>query len=127
MKTESNLPLAQLILAGYCITSRASNGASRIDRPNWQEYMAKQHSPWDWEGDGMEWVNCLGDRAADQYRRVYSRDHITVPDGYMSAMTKSSSMSDLALKYRYIQSDLKNKAIKKELLMYLLKHNIHDT
>ena len=31
--------LTATINAGYAITGRASNGASRIDRPDWKEYM----------------------------------------------------------------------------------------
>ena len=46
------LTLAQARAAGYCITSRRHRSANRLDRQDWREYMAKQHAPWDPEGDG---------------------------------------------------------------------------
>lgn len=69
---------AALALAGYCVVSRKHRRASRIDRPDWREYMAAQHAPWDPEGEGMAWVEHMGSRAGDQYRRVYSRDVLVV-------------------------------------------------
>ena len=73
------LQLDHLHSKGYVITSNKYGSACRIDRPDWREYMAREHAPWDPEGDGMSWVMCLGDRAADHYRRCYSRDEVTVP------------------------------------------------
>ena len=52
---------------------------TRVDRPDWKEHMAREHSPWDAKrgtDDGPRWVRCLGDGAADHYRRVYSMDSI---------------------------------------------------
>lgn len=66
-----------LLAQGYAITSRAYGIASRLDRPDWRERMAKEHAPWDWQGEGMSWVHALGDSgAANHYRRVYSTDKI---------------------------------------------------
>ena len=67
-----------LINQGYAITSRKFGILSRIDRPDWREAMALKHAPWDAAGEGMRWVRALGNGAADFYRRVYSRDKITV-------------------------------------------------
>jgi hypothetical protein len=69
--------------AGYCITSRAATLATRIDREDWREHMADQHP------QGMDWVKCLGKDAADQYRRVYSKDNITVPAGWVKLLPNS--------------------------------------
>ena len=64
--------------AGYRVTSKRHRMVSRIDRDDWQEYMAEQHAPWDIE-EGRKWVRTLGGRAAaDHYRRVYSKDELTV-------------------------------------------------
>lgn len=64
---------------GYRYTSRKHKIAARIDRPDWREYMAERAAPWDAQGEGKRWVDGLGDRAADYYRRVYSKDKIETP------------------------------------------------
>ena len=70
--------------AGYCITSRRSpTWATRIDRKDWREHMAAQHPR------GMEWVKCLGNDAADHYRRVYSADTIIVPGRWINKLPNS--------------------------------------
>lgn len=76
--TPEACPAEALRQAGYCVTSRKHRHASRIDRPDWREHMAAQHAPWDPEGEGMAWVEHLGSRAGDQYRRVYSHDVLVV-------------------------------------------------
>ena len=79
---------------GYAITSRRHRSANRLDRPDWREYMAAQHAPWDPEGDGMSWVKCLdehGHSAADFYRRMYSNDEITIPEHLVKYVAKSAS------------------------------------
>jgi len=64
-----------LIASGYCRTSNKYGLVSRLDRPDWKEYMAAQHAPRNPEGAGMDWVKLLGpSAAADQYRRCYSQD-----------------------------------------------------
>jgi hypothetical protein len=68
----------RLIAMGYRIISRRHRMAARVDRPDWKQFMAQQIAPWDPQGEGMAWVEHLGNDAADQYRRVYSRDQITV-------------------------------------------------
>ena len=65
--------------AGYARTSNASGMVSRIDRKDWREHMAQQHSPHDWQGAGMAWVKLLGKKgAADHYRRCYSNDNLII-------------------------------------------------
>lgn len=84
---------AEYIAQGYRVTSNKHRMISRIDRDDWKEYMAKGHSPWDWEGEGLKWVRILGDRsAADHYRRVYSRDTLTVSAAIIKAMPNSGDM-----------------------------------
>lgn len=65
-----------LVDQGYRCTSRRHCIVARVDRPDWREYMARKHSPWDPEGEGMAWVNALGASAADHYRRCYTKDKI---------------------------------------------------
>jgi hypothetical protein len=80
----------EAVIEGYAITSRAYKHASRIDREDWRQYMAKKHAPWDPEGEGRAWVECLGDRsAADHYRRCYSKDQIVVPDDWVKILRNS--------------------------------------
>jgi len=67
-----------LIKKGYRRTSVRSLGVSRVDREDWREHMAKEHVPWDPEGEGMSWVTNMGRGAADHYRRVYSNDRLKV-------------------------------------------------
>lgn len=62
----------RLYASGYCPTSGRYLMASRIDRPDWKEFMADAHP------GGMSWVDALGDAAGDQFRRIYSRDKITL-------------------------------------------------
>lgn len=71
----------ELIAKGYCVTSRRHKTISRIDSANWKYVLAKHHSPWDINGEGMEWVNNIGERnAEDYYRRCISKDSIVVSD-----------------------------------------------
>ena len=74
---------------GYYIVSRKHKIASRIDRDDWKEYMAIKHAPWDYE-QGLEWVNALGKHAGDFYRRVYSKDTITIPSSWLKLMKNSN-------------------------------------
>ena len=70
----------ELMEMGYRVTSRKWGLVSRIDRPDWKEYMAKHHSPHSLE-EGLEWVKLLGEAGAeDHYRRVYSEDTLEVPE-----------------------------------------------
>lgn len=73
-----------MIAAGYRRTSRKFLGLCRIDRPDWREYMAFQHAPWDPAGEGMNWVNGIG--GADHYRRCYSEDRIQLADSEIFMM-----------------------------------------
>ncbi len=55
---------------GYRRISVAKGLCARIDRPDWKEHMARV-------GGGEQWVQSMGlGAAADQYRRVYSKDVI---------------------------------------------------
>lgn len=63
---------------GYCVVSREHWRVSRIDRPDWREVMARDHAPWDPDGEGRSWVEALGALAGDHYRRVYSRDSVSL-------------------------------------------------
>ena len=72
--------------AGYCIISRKSpTWAARIDREDWREHMASQHS------NGMKWVLALGDMAADHYRRCFSKDVIVVHSGFIKLLPNSGN------------------------------------
>jgi len=75
----SSWTVEALIAAGYCVTSRKHCEVSRVDRPDWREYMAKQHAPW-CRKEGMAWVDAMGVGAEDHYRRVYSRDSRQIDD-----------------------------------------------
>lgn len=69
----------RLAAMGYRRTSNRHRMVSRVDRPDWREYMAQQHAPWDAERgtqDGPRWVRCLGEGAADHYRRTHSEDNL---------------------------------------------------
>lgn len=70
-----------LIDAGYRRTSNAFGHVARVDREDWQEWMARKHAPWDPEGEGAGWVSSgLRDgSSADFYRRIYSRDKKVLP------------------------------------------------
>jgi len=72
----------RLIDSGYRCTSNRHRMVSRLDRPDWREHMARDHTR-GFRGDpqrnldeGMKWVAVLGTGAADHYRRVLSRDKI---------------------------------------------------
>lgn len=77
-----------LILAeekGYCVVSRSGLLAARIDRPDWKEEMARSHA------GGMVWVQALGNRAADHYRRGYSKDKIVIPVSWLKRLVNSEN------------------------------------
>lgn len=79
MKTVPFKTAEDLIRRGYRRVSNKYRIVSRIDRPDWREFMAKEHAPWDPQGDGMGWVFLLGRQAGsaeDHYRSVYSKDNI---------------------------------------------------
>jgi len=78
-----------LIAKGYLVVSRRWNAVSRIDRPDWKEYMASQHPR------GMEWVNILGEQSAEtHYRRVYSKDTIEFEENYGHILIKGVPKSN---------------------------------
>ena len=72
----------RLIESGYRSISNSSRGVSRLDRPDWREHMAREHTR-GFPGDprknfdeGMRWVEGLGEGAADYYRSVLSKDKL---------------------------------------------------
>lgn len=88
---DSNMREAMKLAAqGYAITSRAFCMATRIERPDWRENMAIRHAPWSLS-EGLKWVSLLGGRAGDHYRRVYSKDKVTVHEDVRKYMPRSSS------------------------------------
>jgi hypothetical protein len=90
LKTLEQLLAKEYTSYGYAITSREFGRASRLDRPDWVDHMAKLHAPWDPDCEGMRWVFKLGYReAADFYRRVHSHDHIEVSETIRKLMVKS--------------------------------------
>lgn len=76
-----NLVLAEK--KGYCVISRSSCLAARIDRPDWKQVMADSHV------NGMDWVRALGNRAADHYRRVQSKDRVVIPASWLVKLVNS--------------------------------------
>lgn len=74
----------RLIKSGYCPVSNSGRILSRLDRPDWLEHMGFKHTegfPGDKEKnleEGMRWARGLGKGASDHYRRVHSKDTITV-------------------------------------------------
>lgn len=72
----------RLIESGYRCVSNRHRMVARIDRPDWREHMGREHTR-GFRGDpqrnleeGMRWVDLLGAGAADQYRRVFTKDTI---------------------------------------------------
>lgn len=64
----------ELTAQGYRRISNRFRIISRIDHPDWKEYMAREHAPWDIE-EGMQWVlNFRPGEAEDWYRRCLSKD-----------------------------------------------------
>lgn len=93
--TNSSKPTNErdYVAEGYRITSRKYGLISRIDRDDWKEFMAEQHAPWDIE-EGRKWIRAMGDlHAADQYRRVYSKD--TLELGRKAVTLKIPNSGDL--------------------------------
>ena len=76
---------------GYCITSRRYCMASRIDREDWKEEMARRHISEKFIEQGRQWVaNAMKHGwAGDHYRRIYSNDTITVPASWMPKLGNS--------------------------------------
>ena len=73
--------IRSLIQKSYCVVSRKHGHIARIDRPDWRECMAAIHSPWDPEGEGMQWACSSG--MEDYYRRCHSKDIKIFPSKYM--------------------------------------------
>jgi len=79
----------ELKYLGYCVISRKYGMVSRIDRSDWKEHMAKEHSPWD-INDGLKWIMCMGERdSEDQYRRCYSKDKLELGSGALRHLPNS--------------------------------------
>jgi hypothetical protein len=86
-----------IIKSGYCPISNKYRILARLDRPDWKEYMAeKRVRGWPGNADknheqAMKWVNGLGHGAADFYRRMYSRDKLTVSGDIFQQVRKANS------------------------------------
>ncbi|MFA7331066.1 MAG: hypothetical protein WC326_08340 [Candidatus Delongbacteria bacterium] len=85
LPTCRGLTLQQALAYGYCITSRRYRHATRLDRADWREVMAKGHV------SGMPWVMILGTQAADYYRRCHSRHKLIVPAIWLPLMPNSNN------------------------------------
>lgn len=81
---------------GYYVVSRRHRMLARIDREDWREVMAKHHSPWDVNGEGMRWACMKG--MGDYYRRCLSKDTIVIApdkwDNVLRAIPNSGQGSD---------------------------------
>ena len=88
----------RLIESGYRSVSNRHRMLSRIDRPDWREHMARDHTR-GFRGDaqknldeGMRWVDLLGAGAADFYRRVLSKDTLSqIPQDVFDAVKRAGS------------------------------------
>lgn len=80
--STNNLTPAQAKAAGYCIVSRkAPTWAARIDRPDWHS-MLPGHRTTISRGDG------------DLFRRLFSKDVITVPPSWIKLLPNSNNGPD---------------------------------
>ena len=82
-QTPENLSAAQALARGYSIINRAQLWASRIDRKDWRLEMVRTHV------SGAKWLDALGPRAADHYRRYLSKDVIYVPRLWIDRLPNS--------------------------------------
>lgn len=81
MAREADRVAKELEAAGYCRVSNRFRHLARIDRADWQEHMVRTHSPWLKGKEFEEELASISRRSrssADYYRRVLSRDVITV-------------------------------------------------
>ena len=78
------LTLDQARAGQYCVTSWRHLRVARLDRPDWQAVLA------DAEPGGVAAVDALGPRrAADIYRRVYSKDVALIPRELIALLPRS--------------------------------------
>jgi hypothetical protein len=90
MTSPTETELQDLVARGYRITSHTHFIASRVDRPDWKEHMARKQSPWSFD-EGLKWVKVLGEAgAADHYRRCYSHDNVCVGPAGLKTIPNSS-------------------------------------
>lgn len=74
-----------LAARGYALISRKYNILSRIDRATWVEVFTKDL------GHDKKWMQSVTiSELADHYRRVYSKDQISVPAAVAALMPKSA-------------------------------------
>lgn len=105
----------RLTASGYRCISNRHRMVSRLDRADWRDHMAREHTR-GFKGDpdgnleqGMKWVAALGGGAADHYRRILSKDTIeqlpkdvydrikrddaqTGPDEYMDVIAREDAL-----------------------------------
>lgn len=72
---------AELRSCGYYVTSRKGLIATRIDRPDWLEFMLEQ-------GHSLE-TSSRG-QLADQYRRVYFNDKVRISPEQLRELSNSN-------------------------------------
>lgn len=87
--------------SGYFVVSGKHNIVARIDRPDWREFMAKEHSPWSLV-DGFAWAMSAG--AADHYRRCYSQDKMEVAADHRQLYAPSGD-HDHPVYSKYVEID----------------------
>lgn len=74
----------EYIAQGYRVTSRKHRTISRIDRSDWKEFLLEKYP---------NWVGVLSDtQIADHYRRIYSKDDLTVSVGIIKKMPNSGDL-----------------------------------
>lgn len=76
MNTQTLMTAEHLIAKGYRVVSRKHKLIARVDRPDWREFLK----------------SCgLGHCDADFYRRVYSKDCITVSRDVLQDVPNSNA------------------------------------
>lgn len=76
---------------GYAVVSNRYCQVARIDERQWVDKLAYYHNRGNIR-QGLEWVNNMGLRnAADYYRRVLSKDVMTVPKEVKQRLMNSTT------------------------------------
>lgn len=76
---HKNILVAESLIArGYRRISNTHRIVARVDREDWRIFLARAQAPWNLS-EGSDWVECLGNSAADYYRRCFSTDKKIIP------------------------------------------------
>jgi hypothetical protein len=103
LRRDATYEARRLLASGYRATSNKYRMISRIDREDWEEYMASLYCKgWPDQEKGMqagrEWVKALGPSAGDHYRRCMSTDVVSDVDSEIFwRVRKGSSFSERQL------------------------------